>query len=68
MHMQHFTVQGMTCGHCVKAVTTAIRERDPQALVQVDLPTGEVIVESDLDAGQVIDLIEEEGYQAQLKG
>lgn len=64
--MQRFNVQGMTCGHCVTAVTNAIRALDPHALVQVDLPTGEVIVESDIEAGKVISLIEEEGYQAQL--
>lgn len=64
--MQRFNVQGMTCGHCVKAVTSAIKNQDPAALVQVDLPTGEVIVESDLAAQRVVELISEEGYQAQL--
>jgi copper chaperone len=66
--MQRFNVQGMTCGHCVKAVTTAIKDKDSTAIVQVDLPTGEVIVESDLTAEQVIGLIGEEGYQAQVAG
>jgi copper chaperone len=66
--MQRFNVQGMTCGHCVKAVTSVIRDRDPHALVQVDLPTGEVIVESDLTTQEVIGLIVQEGYQAQLAG
>lgn len=64
--MQRFNVQGMTCGHCVKAVTTAIKDQDPSALVQVDLPTGEVIVESGLTGEQMIGLISEEGYQAQI--
>lgn len=66
--MQRFNVQGMTCGHCVKAVTNAIKSQDSSAIVQVDLPTGEVIVESDLAAEKVIELIGEEGYQAQLAG
>ena len=26
--MQVFNVQGMTCGHCVKAVTRAVQEQD----------------------------------------
>lgn len=64
--MQRFNVQGMTCGHCVKAVTSAIKDRDPSALVQIDLPTGEVIVESNLAAQEVVGLIGEEGYQAQV--
>ena len=32
--MQHqFDVQGMTCGHCERAVTDAVLELDPQAQV-----------------------------------
>ncbi len=33
---QTFTVQGMTCGHCEKAVTSAIRTLDPQAQVRIE--------------------------------
>ena len=65
--MQRFNVQGMTCGHCVKAVTNAIKGLDAAAIVQVDLPTGEVIVESDLTEQQIVGLIGEEGYQVQSK-
>jgi len=42
--MQVFNVQGMTCGHCVRAVTNAIKGEDPAAEVQVDLEKGEVKV------------------------
>ena len=31
---QSFQVQGMTCGHCVKAVTEAVKTLDPKAEVQ----------------------------------
>ena len=35
--MQHqFDVQGMTCGHCERAVTDAVLELDPQAQVRID--------------------------------
>jgi copper chaperone len=64
--MQRFNVQGMTCGHCVKAVTTAIKDEDSAAVVQVDLPTGEVQVESTLTAEQIIGLIVAEGYPARV--
>ncbi len=38
--MQHsFQVQGMTCGHCERAVVHAVRTVDTDATVQVDLPT-----------------------------
>jgi copper chaperone len=62
--MQVFNVQGMTCGHCVRAVTNAIKGQDPAADVQIDLTKGEVKVQSQLPAGQIIGLIEEEGYAA----
>lgn len=62
--MQIFNVQGMTCAHCVRAVTTAIQNEDPAADVQVDLDRGEVKVQSQLGAEQVMGMIEEEGYTA----
>lgn len=62
--MQVFNVQGMTCGHCVRAVTNAIKGEDPAADVQVDLAKGEVAVQSQLPAEQIIGLIVEEGYTA----
>ena len=43
--MQHqFQVTGMTCGHCERAVVHAVRSIDEEALVKVDLPTGQVTV------------------------
>ncbi|UZJ59945.1 cation transporter [Pseudomonas sp. KU26590] len=60
--MQVFKVQGMTCAHCVRAVTDAIQGQDPTAQVQVDLANGEVKVQSQLEAEQIVELIEEEGY------
>jgi copper chaperone len=62
--MQVFNVQGMTCAHCVRAVTSAIQSEDPAAQVQVDLAKGEVRVQSQLVPEQVVGLIEEEGYTA----
>jgi len=41
-----FQVEGMSCQHCVAAVTNAIREHDDGAQVQVDLAAGRVAVES----------------------
>ncbi|MCS4248014.1 MULTISPECIES: heavy-metal-associated domain-containing protein [unclassified Pseudomonas] len=64
--MQVFNVEGMTCGHCVRAVTQAVQSQDPAASVKVDLAAKEVGVESRLSAEQVISLITEEGYSAKL--
>ena len=64
--MQVFNVQGMSCGHCVKAVTQAVQAKDPAASVRVDLAAEEVGVESTLSAEQVIEIISEEGYAVKL--
>lgn len=64
--MYVFNVQGMTCGHCVKAVTQAVHAQDGNARVEVDLAANQVRVDSGLSAPQIITAIEEEGYAAQL--
>ena len=64
--MQVFSVEGMTCGHCVRAVTQAVQSQDPAASVNVNLAAKEVGVESRLSTEQVIALITEEGYSAKL--
>ncbi len=63
--MQVFNVQGMTCGHCVKAVTRALQAQDAEAIVEVDLGHKQVKVQSALQAAQILQLIREEGYQAE---
>ncbi|WP_434602720.1 heavy-metal-associated domain-containing protein [Pseudomonas sp. Z4-7] len=64
--MQIFNVQGMSCGHCVKAVTQALQAKDPDAEVKVDLGTKTVEVQSKLSSDTVIEAIREEGYEASL--
>ena len=64
--MQIFSVEGMTCGHCVKEVTQAVQSQDSAASVEVDLKAKEVRVASSLSSDQVIGLIAEEGYSVKL--
>jgi copper chaperone len=61
--MQTFNVQGMSCGHCVKAITQAVQARDPAADVQIDLGARTVQVQSSLPASTLIEVIREEGYE-----
>lgn len=63
--MQAFRVQGMTCGHCERAVVEAIKGLDPQAEIRVDRAAGVVEVSSHLAEEQVREAIREEGYQVQ---
>ncbi len=60
--MQLFNVTGMTCDHCVRAVTTAIQARDAAATVRVDLDSGRVEVESSAPYTDLAEAIMEEGY------
>lgn len=57
-----FTVQGMTCDHCVRAITAAVLRRDLGARVNVDLGAGEVRVDGRLSRAEAVAAIEKEGY------
>jgi len=60
---QTFNVQGMTCGHCEKAVTEAVQSLDPQAQVKIDRPAGKVEVQSAQPRDAIAKAIAEEGYE-----
>ncbi len=60
--VQAFQVQGMSCGHCVRAVTQAVQAIDPQAQVQVDLDSGRVQVQSPQPREALAQAIRDEGY------
>lgn len=60
-----YTVDGMTCDHCVRAVTEEVRQIPGVADVAVDLASGAVTVTSDtdLDTAAVQAAVEEAGYE-----
>lgn len=60
---QVFEVQGMTCGHCERAVTNAIQGVDADAQVKIDRAANRVEVETGADRAAVAAAIEEEGYK-----
>ena len=60
---QTFTVTGMTCGHCEKAVTQAIKTLDPQAQVRIDRQQNRVEVDTAQPREAIAQAIAEEGYQ-----
>lgn len=61
--MQKFNVEGMSCGHCERAVVQAIQSLDTGAQVSVDLAAGTVQVESSLPRQALVEAIQEEGFQ-----
>jgi copper chaperone CopZ len=58
------TLKDMSCGHCAKAVTDAVRQIDPGADVKVDLVTKRVQIESSADIETLKRALAEEGYPA----
>lgn len=61
--MEHvFQVQGMTCGHCERAVKQAVAQIDAQATTTVELATGRVVVHSSCTREALAQAIREEGY------
>jgi copper chaperone len=52
----------MTCGHCEKAVSTAIKLLDPQADIRIDRSQNRVEVNTEQPREAVAEAIREEGY------
>ena len=63
---QIFTVEGMTCGHCEKAVTQALKKLDAQATVQIDRAHNQVQVDSTQPRDALAKAIADEGYRVNL--
>jgi len=57
-----FTVNDMTCGHCVSSVTKAVKEADAAARCEIDLGTKRVRITSDQPADAFRTAIEEAGF------
>jgi copper chaperone len=61
--MHQFSLPQMSCGHCVKAVTEAAHEVDPQAKVEVDLAGKQARIESAQPRERFVAALAEAGYQ-----
>ncbi len=60
-----YTVAGMTCGHCVSAVTEEVTTVPGVTAVDVDLASGRLTVTSDapVDDDAVRAAVDEAGYE-----
>lgn len=65
MTVNSYTVQGMTCGHCVASVTEEISEIPGVIEVAVDLDSGRVEITSNtpIDDAAVRTAVDEAGYE-----
>ena len=66
--MVELNVKDMTCGHCVGAVTQAVKSVDPRATVHVDLESKRLSVEGGRSADELIAALGAAGYQATRGG
>jgi len=62
-----YTVVGMTCAHCVRAVTDEVGALDGVTGVAVDLASGRVTVESTapVEDAEVVEAVAEAGYEVE---
>jgi copper chaperone len=60
-----YTVVGMTCGHCVSAVTEEVTQVPGVTGVDVDLASGGLTVTSDapVEESAIATAVEEAGYE-----
>lgn len=68
--MQNITlkVEGMSCGHCVKAVESSVGELNGIESVKVNLDEAEVAVsfnDTQVSLEQIKETIEEQGYDVE---
>ena len=62
------SITGMSCDHCVRAITNAVEDLEGVKQATVSLETKSAVVEGeDLDPAKIIAAIEEEGYTAAVR-
>jgi copper chaperone len=64
MSIETYTVTGMTCDHCSRAVNTEVSSVAGVTAVDVDLATGKVAVTSEqpISTDKIREAVEEAGY------
>lgn len=67
MTTETYVVTGMTCSHCVHAVTTELEQLEGVVSVEVDLEAGTATVVSaePLDFATVVAAVDEAGYEVE---
>lgn len=60
-------VTGMTCGHCVAAVTKALENIPGVEKADVSLEKNQAIVSGNADSQAMVAAVKEEGYDAEVQ-
>lgn len=60
-------ITGMTCGHCVAAVTKALEKVPGVAKAEVSLEKHQALVTGEADSAAMLSAVKEEGYAAEVQ-
>jgi copper chaperone len=60
--MQRFHLPDMSCGHCVAAITEALKHADPAARIDIDLGAKTAAVDSAVPRETLAAALSEAGY------
>lgn len=60
-------ITGMTCEHCVRAVTKALKDVPGVTDVEVTLQPGSAVVHGEMDPADLISAVTSEGYTAEVQ-
>ena len=64
--MTKLKIDGMSCEHCVRAVSGALQEvPGVEAVVEVNLDRGEALIDGSAETALLIEAVEAEGYRAE---
>lgn len=62
-HTETLQIEGMSCGHCVRAVRQALEEVEGIEVQSVEIGSAQVIYDpSATDHGDLVEVIEDAGY------
>ncbi|MEO7495469.1 MAG: heavy-metal-associated domain-containing protein [Massilia sp.] len=56
------SIPAISCGHCARSITSAVKELDPAATVQVDITARTASIDSAADLQALRDKLAAEGY------
>jgi len=57
-------IENMTCGGCARSVTATVKDVDPAATVEIDLPGKRVRIESAQPAERFTQALDDAGFPA----
>lgn len=64
--MLAFKVTGIGCGSCVRKIIAAVNNIDDEAQVEVDQAAGIVRVDTELEAREIVRVIENVGFGVEV--